>query len=174
MKNPLKRVLSIGGYNSAWLDDLVTCYILEKMKPVWSDKFAHFKIYCDNGCGLARNTTVNKLCKWYSWIADQLSAHKKLICQRTRRTTTIPRPPLESSWREKIRSTWYIFVRFNVVQTLLGKLYWKGQKNDNKKLNPEELVFPSPRAFQWWSRNCRSASGSLENCFLSARIGRPI
>ena len=27
-KNPLKRVLSIGGFDSAWLADLVACYAM--------------------------------------------------------------------------------------------------------------------------------------------------
>ena len=34
-ENPLKRVLTIGGYDSAWLADLVACYILEKTEPIW-------------------------------------------------------------------------------------------------------------------------------------------
>ena len=46
----------------------------------------------------------------HSWIVDQQDAHEKLICQRTRRATTIPRPPLESSRRGESRSAWYTFV----------------------------------------------------------------
>ena len=46
----------------------------------------------------------------YSWIADQVSAHEKSIFWQTRRVTTIPRPPLESSWRGEFRSFWAIFV----------------------------------------------------------------
>ena len=34
-KDPLKRVLTIGGFYSAWLADLVACYILEKTEPTW-------------------------------------------------------------------------------------------------------------------------------------------
>ena len=64
--DPLKRVLSIGGFDSAWLADLVAFYILEKTEPVWSDDFAYLKIYRDDGYGLARNTTVRKLCKWHN------------------------------------------------------------------------------------------------------------
>ena len=37
-KNPLKRVLTIGGYDSAWLADLVACYILEKTEPIWKKR----------------------------------------------------------------------------------------------------------------------------------------
>ena len=48
----------------------------------------------------------------YSWIADQQDAHKKLICQRTRRFTTLLRPPLVYSWRGESRSAWYVFVKF--------------------------------------------------------------
>ena len=46
----------------------------------------------------------------YSWIADQRHAHKKSICQRTRRVTTLSRPPLESSRRGESRSFRSIFV----------------------------------------------------------------
>ena len=73
----LKRVLTIGGYDSAWLADLVACYILEMTEPIWKTEFAYFKIYRDDGCALARNTTVKKLQKWYNkfqqevdWITD--------------------------------------------------------------------------------------------------------
>ena len=48
----------------------------------------------------------------YSWIADQRDAHEKSIFRRTRRVTTIPRPPLENSWQGRFRSAWYIFVKF--------------------------------------------------------------
>ena len=65
-KDPLKRVLSIGGFDSAWLADLDACYILERTEPVWKDQFAYFKIYCDDVCALARNTTVRKLQKWFN------------------------------------------------------------------------------------------------------------
>ena len=51
-------------------------------------------------------------CVQYSWIADQRDSHKKTICQRTRRGTTIPRPPLKSSQQGEFRSAWYIFVKF--------------------------------------------------------------
>ena len=33
-EDPLKRVLIIGGYDSAWLADIVACYILEKTEPI--------------------------------------------------------------------------------------------------------------------------------------------
>ena len=60
-KDPLKRVLTIGGFDSAWLADLVACYILEETEPTWENKFAYFKIYRDGGCALARNKTVRRL-----------------------------------------------------------------------------------------------------------------
>ena len=71
-KDPLKRVLTIGGYDSAWLADLTACYILERAEPVWSEQFEYFKIYRDDGCGLARNTTVKKLCKWYDIFQQEV------------------------------------------------------------------------------------------------------
>ena len=47
---------------------------------------------------------------FYSWIANQPDTQEKLICQRTRRVTTIPRPPWESSRREESKSALPIFV----------------------------------------------------------------
>ena len=46
----------------------------------------------------------------YSWIADHRDAHENLIFQRIRRAITIPRPPLESSWRGESRLSGYIFL----------------------------------------------------------------
>ena len=47
----------------------------------------------------------------YSWIGHKIRADKKLICQRTRRVTTLLRPPLESSRQGESKSAVYIFVR---------------------------------------------------------------
>ena len=71
-KNPLKRVLTIGGIDSAWLADLVACYILEKIEPVWKKEFAYFKIYRGDGCALARDTTVKRLQKWYNKFQQEI------------------------------------------------------------------------------------------------------
>ena len=71
-KNPLKRVLSIGGFDSAWLADLVACYILEKTEPVRKNQFAYFKIYRNDGCAVARNTTVRKLQKWFNNFQQEI------------------------------------------------------------------------------------------------------
>ena len=60
-KDPLKKVLPIGGFGTAWLADLIACYILEKTGQVWLNEFAYFKIYRDGGCALARNKTVRRL-----------------------------------------------------------------------------------------------------------------
>ena len=46
----------------------------------------------------------------YSWIGRPIWADKKLIYQRTRRVTTLLRPPLESSRRGEFRSAGSIFV----------------------------------------------------------------
>ena len=36
-KDSLKRALPIGGFDSAWLADLVACYILERTEQVWKN-----------------------------------------------------------------------------------------------------------------------------------------
>ena len=46
----------------------------------------------------------------YSWIANQRDAHETSILQATRRVTTIPRPPLESSRQGESESDRAIFV----------------------------------------------------------------
>ena len=65
-------MLTIGGYDSAWLADLVACYILEMSQNVWSKAFTYFKIYRDDGCGLARNTNVEKLCTWFDKFQSEV------------------------------------------------------------------------------------------------------
>ena len=60
-ENPLKRVLTIGGFDSTWLADLTACYILEDTEPTREKEFAYFKIYRDDGCALTRDTTVKEL-----------------------------------------------------------------------------------------------------------------
>ena len=51
------------------------------------------KVKCQNGLFLIKGTTYHfqvYLCKGpYGWIADQRHAHKKSICQRTARATTL-------------------------------------------------------------------------------------
>ena len=56
----------------------------------------------------AETTTLNN--QIYSWIGRPIRADIKLICQRTRRATTLLRPPLESSRRGEFRSSGSIFV----------------------------------------------------------------
>ena len=51
------------------------------------------------------------LCREYSWIGRPKRADKKIICQRTRRVTTLLSPPLESSRRGEFRSALSIFVK---------------------------------------------------------------
>ena len=41
-----------------------------------------------------------------------VETHEKSIYQRTKRAATIPRPPLESSWRGESKSAVTIFVKF--------------------------------------------------------------
>ena len=47
--------------------------------------------------------------KAYSWIGPPVHAHGKLIPEKTRRATTNPRPPLESSRREEVKYAVSIF-----------------------------------------------------------------
>ena len=47
----------------------------------------------------------------YSWIANQRHTHEKLVCRRTRGTTTLLRPPLESSRQGEFRSDVTILLR---------------------------------------------------------------
>ena len=56
----------------------------------------------------------------YSWIRRPLWADNKVICQRTRRVTTTPRPPFESSWREEFRSSGFRF-----LWSVFGLLFFK-------------------------------------------------
>ena len=57
---------------------------------------------------LVANTTL--VGSMYSWIGPLVETHEKSICRRTRRVTTIPRPPLKSSRQGESRSTGYIFL----------------------------------------------------------------
>ena len=50
--------------------------------------------------------------KVYSWIGPPVDAHNKIIYRRTRRVTTIPRPPWESTRRGESKSALTIFVKF--------------------------------------------------------------
>ena len=47
----------------------------------------------------------------YSWIGPQVETHEKSIPGQTRRTTTISKPPLESSWQGDSKSAWSSFVK---------------------------------------------------------------
>ena len=41
---------------------------------------------------------------YYSWIGPPVETHEKLVPEKSKRTTTIPGPPLESSRRGKSKS----------------------------------------------------------------------
>ena len=60
---------------------------------------------------LIASSKVYSVCKptMYNWIDDQQHAHQKLICQRDRRASTIPRPVLENSRGRESRSIPTIF-----------------------------------------------------------------
>ena len=66
-------MLAIGGYDSAWLADLVACYILDMTESSWKPVFNYFKIYRDDGVGLARNSSVKKLTKWFEEFQDKVN-----------------------------------------------------------------------------------------------------
>ena len=69
----------------------------------------------------------------YSWIADQRDTHEKLICQRTRRATTIPRPPLGNSRRGEFRSAGFI------LWSLFDLLMFKTSENMSPiKMDPAD------------------------------------
>ena len=74
---------------------------------------------------------------FYSWIADQPDTHEKLICQRTRRVTTIPRPPVESSRQGEFR-----FSGFHFLWSFFDLLIKKSQNMVPTKRNPEDLESP--------------------------------
>ena len=57
--------------------------------------------------------------------------------------------------------------------TMFGKFFCN-VKNEFYKNSQSRFEFSSPRAFQWWSRNCRSPLDCSGNGFFWARIGRPI
>ena len=56
----------------------------------------------------------------YSWIGPPVETHKKLICQRTVRATTTPRPPLESSRQGESKPAETILVK--VILTSFFKI----------------------------------------------------
>ena len=47
--DPMKRGLTIGGYESAWLADLVASFILEKTKNLFSKTTLYYGIYRADG-----------------------------------------------------------------------------------------------------------------------------
>ena len=71
--NPWMCVLAIGGYYSAWLADLVACYILDMTESSWKPVFNYFKIYRNDGVGLARNSSVKKLTKWFEEFQNKVN-----------------------------------------------------------------------------------------------------
>ena len=46
----------------------------------------------------ATHTSIVPQYGTYSWIGPPVHAYEKLICQRTKKTRTNPRPPLENCW----------------------------------------------------------------------------
>ena len=95
-----------GGFVINWTDSIINQVLLPLPCCCWSVMTSAAK-YRQWFC---YSIAIYFLEIEYSWIADQVSAHEKSICRRTRRVTTIPRPPLKSSRREEFRSIRTIFV----------------------------------------------------------------
>ena len=80
----------------------------------------------------------NKSWYYYSWIGRPKRADKELIYQRTRRVTTLLRPPLESSRREESKYAGSIFVK--VIFDLFFQNHF--QNNAQTKIDPEDPNSP--------------------------------
>ena len=63
--DPLLRVLAIGSFDAAWLANMVECYILDMTKNRWKKLFSYFKIYRDDGFGVAKNSSVEELIRGF-------------------------------------------------------------------------------------------------------------
>ena len=63
--------------------------------------------------------------------------------------------PLQTSIRRgESDSAWTIFL----FRCYLESYFEKRGENGSHKNSPSRFGFPLPRAFRWWSRNCRSPS----------------
>ena len=59
-----KRGLTIGGYESAWLADLVASCILEETKDIFSD-FIYYRIYRNDGFVILKGIKIKReINKW--------------------------------------------------------------------------------------------------------------
>ena len=71
-----ERGLTIGGYESAWLADLVAAYILEETKDLFSD-FIYYGIYRDDGFiilkGIKTKREINKWLESFQNKVDELA-----------------------------------------------------------------------------------------------------
>ena len=99
-------------------------------------------VYMTEGGGALLTVLVFGFNKWQNslpfnkseYITAGLDIHyelTKIICQQTRRATTIPRPPLESSWRGEFRSIRTIFV---------GTLFRKLSRKKRSKMDPTKMT----------------------------------
>ena len=83
------------------------CITYNYLLPAPSPTFIEF---WDSQQGVHRNSTTSVTPSHYSWIGPLVYTHDKSICQRTKRATTNPRPPLESSRQGEFRPAGTIFV----------------------------------------------------------------
>ena len=100
--------------------------------------------------------------RMYSWIADQLSAHEKLICQRTRRATTIPRPPLKALSKKNPHLPGQIFCDHFLVSCFLNQ-----RKYGPNKKEPGRFGFSSSNTRLPRSQTLLRFLGSMANYFFS-------
>ena len=70
------RGLTIGGYESAWLADLVMSYFLAKMQPdVWND-IEYFGIYRDDGIAIGKgNWSPSRIGDWLKQFQNSIDGN---------------------------------------------------------------------------------------------------
>ena len=91
-----ERGLTIGGYKSAWLPDLVASYILDNVMDLFTNTTKHYGIYRDDGIIFLRGIWTNKMI--LKWIKTyQIRVNDLLDSDKLQFTTEI--------WRAKEGAT---------------------------------------------------------------------
>ena len=135
-----ERGLTIGGYESAWLADLVASFILDNTKDLFDNTTLHYGIYRDDGIiflkGKWTNEDIIRFIKTF-----QLRSNELLNSSKLQFTTEIWRPTKGSTKTTTIDKTFTIiesptfpFLHMQISLTRNEKLSFKVHMKENQML----------------------------------------
>ena len=136
-----KSRLTIGGYESAWLANLVAAYIFEKAAELFNETSCYHGIYRDDRIAvLSGQWTDHDICRWFDTF--QLSVWDSVQSRSLKFTCEIWRPTesetkVETYLKDDIKiveSKYFPYLDLECFFSKMGNLRFKVHLKENQEL----------------------------------------